>query len=157
MEQSIHLCICICRMRWQLGCVRPSALEGGRVCLTRYITIAMVDMINVLFGTTTCLDDKGNPPFFFSFFFFFFSFLSIFGGKCVRSKFKESVGAQEKRMKGTKGTNELQMLKWKMIECEKLETLHFSVAYLGVVYLNQSYLIFFFSEKRMKFAVLYLS
>lgn len=28
-------------------------------------------------------------------------------------KFKESVGAQEKRMKGTKGTNELQMLKWK--------------------------------------------
>lgn len=29
-EQSIHLCICICRMRWQLGCVRPSALEGGR-------------------------------------------------------------------------------------------------------------------------------
>lgn len=40
-EQSIHLCICICRMRWQLGCVRPSALEG----LTRYITIAMVDMM----------------------------------------------------------------------------------------------------------------
>lgn len=25
-----------------------------------------------------------------------------------------------------------------MIECEKLGTLHFSVAYLGVVYLNQS-------------------
>lgn len=73
-EQSIHLCICICRMRWQLGCVRPSALEGRRICLTRYITIAMVDMINVLFGTTTCLDDKGNPPFFL---FFFFSFLLI--------------------------------------------------------------------------------
>lgn len=44
-EQSIHLCICICRMRWQLGCVRPSALEGRRICLTRYITIAMVDMM----------------------------------------------------------------------------------------------------------------
>lgn len=44
-----------------------------------------------------------------------------------------------------------------MIECEKLGTLHFSVAYLGVVYLNQSYLIFFFSEKGVDFLVLYLA
>lgn len=69
----------------------------------------MVDMINVLFGTTTCLDDKGNPPFSFLFLSFFFFFVNFFlEGKCVRPRFMESVGAQEKRMKGTKGTNELQ-------------------------------------------------
>lgn len=95
--------------------VRPHWGEGGRVCLTRYITIAMVDMLNVLFGTTTCLDDKGNPPFLFSFFFFssFFLFLFFFWGGEVRT-FK----VQGKRRRSGKTNerderDELQMLKWK--------------------------------------------
>lgn len=95
--------------------LRPSVRIGEKEGLTRYITIAMVDMMIwcPFFGTTTCLDDKGNLPFLFSFFFSFFSFLLIFfGGEVCTFKFKESVGAQEKRMKGTKGTNELHMLKW---------------------------------------------
>lgn len=107
-EQSIHFCIyAYAECGGNLAAsVRLHWREGGSVSLGTF-TIAMVDMINVLFGTTTCLDDKGNPPFFL--FFFFFFFVNFFlEGKCVRSRFKESVGAQEKRMKGTKGTNELQ-------------------------------------------------
>lgn len=134
-EQSIHLCICICRMRWQLGCVRPSALEGRRICLTRYITIAMVDMMIwcPFFGTTTCLDDKGNPPFCFVFFFFVNSWGEVCTFK-VQGKRRRSGKTNERDER-----DELQMLKWKMIECEKLGTLHFSVAYV-----NQSITIIFF-------------
>lgn len=53
--------------------LRPSVRIGEKEGLTRYITIAMVDMMIwcSFFGSTTCLDDKGNPPFFFLFLSFF--------------------------------------------------------------------------------------
>lgn len=74
-EQSIHLCICICRMRWRLGCVRPSALERRRVCLTRYIYHCHGRHDQCSFWYYHLFGRQRKPPFFlFSFLFFFLFF-----------------------------------------------------------------------------------